>query len=148
MNPLFNSLFDYNYFCNKQIIEFSKQEPNLSEKVISLFSHILNAHHTWNARILQHEASIGVWDSIPVEKWEDVHYENQRTTFEILSNNENFDKSISYQNSKGDSYSNSLKDILLHIINHSTHHRAQIITLLKDQGHTIAPLDYIFYKRA
>jgi uncharacterized damage-inducible protein DinB len=54
---------------------------------------------------------------------------------------------IHYQNSKGDKYQNTIRDILLHIINHSTHHRAQIAFILRQQGNPPPISDYIFYKR-
>ena len=50
-------------------------------------------------------------------------------------------------NSKGETFSNKIKDILFHIINHSTYHRAQIATDLKQNGIEPINTDYIFYKR-
>lgn len=54
---------------------------------------------------------------------------------------------IGYKTSKGDAFQNTVKDILFHIINHSTYHRGQIAANCKEYG--IEPLmsDYIFYKR-
>ncbi|MCH7396746.1 hypothetical protein MM236_02050 [Belliella sp. DSM 107340] len=58
-----------------------------------------------------------------------------------------FNITADYSNSKGQKYSSSVRDILFHIINHSTYHRSQIASELKNQG--IEPLitDYIFFKR-
>jgi uncharacterized damage-inducible protein DinB len=147
MKVFFNHLYDYNYYCNKQIIDLCTTTKEVPEKALSLFSHILNAHAIWNARILDKPHDVSVWQMHDVTAWEDLHYQNQRTTFGILTNNENFDTQIDYQNSNGKAYSNSLQDILFHIINHSTHHRAQINAELK--ANKIDPLvsDYIFYKR-
>lgn len=41
-----------------------------------------------------------------------------------------------------------IKDIMFHIVNHSTYHRAQIATELKDHGIEPLKTDYILYKRA
>lgn len=35
--------------------------------------------------------------------------------------------------------------VLLHVVNHGTDHRAQLLRLLHDAGVTTAPQDYIFY---
>ncbi|MEL6485509.1 MAG: DinB family protein, partial [Bacteroidota bacterium] len=112
-----------------------------------LFSHILNAHHVWNSRILQKPAKHKVWDTHDVSLWENMHYENQRTTFEIVTNAEDLNLRIDYENSEGRPYGNELKDMLFHVINHSTHHRGQILAELRSQKPESFPLDYIFYKR-
>ncbi len=35
--------------------------------------------------------------------------------------------------------------VLIHVVNHGTDHRAQILRLLNDLGFTTGPQDYIFY---
>ena len=120
---------------------------HVPEQCMVLFSHILNAHHIWNSRILQKPAKYKVWDQHDVSVWEDMHYENQRTTFEIVTNAEDLNLRIDYENSEGRSYGNELKDMLFHVINHATHHRGQILAELRTNGLESFPLDYIFYKR-
>ncbi|MGX1928261.1 DinB family protein [Flagellimonas sp. 2504JD4-2] len=117
------------------------------QKCVKLFGHILNAHHIWNHRIVGKPAEFGVWQEHPVESWGDIHYENQRTTFEIITNADDFSQRIDYENSEGRMFANELKDILFHIINHSTHHRGQILMDNRSNGIEPEPLDYIFYKR-
>lgn len=147
MKVFFNELFDYNFFCNKKFIEEYMAVKKMPEKSLGLFSHILNAHHIWNARLQGKLPSYEVWHLQPVKDWSDIHYENQRNTFEIITNTDNFEQRIDYENSEGRVFSNTIKDILFHIINHSTHHRGQIAMDLR--SHKLEPLklDYIFYKR-
>lgn len=116
-------------------------------KSISLFSHILNTHHIWNARLIDKKPKYDLWQSHAIENWEDIHYENQRTSFEIVTNTTDFEKRIDYENSKGRLYANTLSDVLFHINNHSTHHRGQILMDFRNNGITPSSLDYIFYKR-
>ncbi|RDY59997.1 DinB family protein [Flagellimonas nanhaiensis] len=147
MKGFLQQLFDYNFFCNKKLIEQSialKEVPQESQK---LFSHILNAHHIWNHRILEEDSKFGVWQEHDLDTWQDLHYDNQRTSFEIITNTEDFGKRIAYENSEGRAHANELKDILVHIVNHSTHHRGQILTNFRESGIVPEPLDYIFYKR-
>lgn len=148
MKPFFQQLFDYNFYCNKQLIAVCGSLEVIPERTASLFSHMLNAHHIWNARILGQEAQFGVWEMQAFERWEDLHYENQRTTFEIITNADQLEARISYENIEGRTYANSLKDILFQVINHSTHHRAQIAADLRANGAEPPASDYIFYKRS
>lgn len=108
---------------------------------------MLNAHHLWNARIIGKEPQYDVWQVHQVKDWADIHYENQRASFEITSNADDFEKRIDYDNSEGRLFTNTLQDILFHIINHSTHHRGQIATDFRANGLTPEALDYVFYKR-
>jgi len=129
------------------LIELSKSIDIFPEKSIELFSHMLNAHQIWNARILSEPSKFDVWQIHVLEEWADIHYENQRTSFDITSEAHDFELRIDYENSEGRLFTNTLQDMLFHIINHSTHHRAQIMTDLRK--HKIEPLalDYVFYKR-
>lgn len=147
MKAFLQQLFDYNFFCNKKTIEQCSGLDQVPDNCIRLFSHILNAHHIWNHRILGAPTEFGVWDEHQLNAWEDIHYNNQRTSFEIVSNTDTFEKRVEYMNSTGKTFSNELKDILFHIINHSTHHRGQIMMELRNSGVVPEPLDYIHYKR-
>ena len=43
-------------------------------------------------------------------------------------------KKIEYTNLKGDSFSNTVEEILFHVVNHGTYHRGQIVTILRHLG--------------
>ena len=147
MKGFFHQLFDYNFYCNKKMIQQCSGLDSVSDNCIRLFSHILNAHHIWNQRLLGNTSDFGVWDLHKVEMWEDIHYDNQRSTFEIVSKTDAFENRVEYTNSESKVFTNEVKDILFHIINHSTHHRGQMMSAFRDAGRTPEPLDYIFYKR-
>jgi len=143
----FNQLFDYNFYCNKKLIETCSEIDNTPEKSIELFSHILNTHHRWNAKLTAKEAEFELFQIHEIKDWGDIHYENQRSSFEITTNTDDFEKRIDYENSEGRLFTNTVQDILFHIINHSTHHRGQISANFRANGIEPLPLDYVFYKR-
>lgn len=149
MKAFLNQLFDYNFYCNKKLIEACNTFDLVPAKSIERFSHILNAHHIWNARAVGKVPEYGVFQIHELKKWTDIHYENQRASFEIITNTdlEDFDKRIDYENSEGRLFTNTLRDILFHIVNHSTHHRGQIAIDFRTAGIEPIPLDYIHYKR-
>lgn len=147
MKGFLQQLFDYNFYSNKKLIEQCSAMGTVPEKTVQLFSHILNAHHIWNHRIVGKPSEHTAWQLHSLEEWGDLHYENQRASFEIIRNTDDFNRRIDYENSQGRIYANDLKDLLFHIINHSTHHRGQILTDFRSSGIEPEPLDYIFYKR-
>lgn len=147
MDIFFNQLFDYNFFCNKKLIEQASDLKKIPDTSVKLFSHILNAHHIWNKRILNEDSEYEVWQLHDLVDWQDIHYENQRATFEIVRNEDDFNKRIDFVTTKGRSFTNEIKDILFHIVNHSAHHRGQILADFRANGIEPLGLDYIHYKR-
>ena len=147
MKPFFNSIFDHNFHCNKKLIETFTTIETVPETSLKLFSHILNAHHLWNARIRDRKAEFEVWQIHDTNALGDIHYENQRNSFEIISNTEDFEKRIDYENTEGRLFTNTVQDILFHIINHSTNHRGQIVMDFRASGLEPLSSDYIHYKR-
>lgn len=146
MNERLIDLFEYTHHFNKQMIHYiSENISAVDGKTISLINHTLNAQQIWNSRILG-EKKFEVWQINPLGNLEEINDRNLAKSIEIL-NNYDLDKRIEYQNSKGAKFENSIFDMLFHAINHSTYHRGQINSLLKQNGLTPILTDYIFYKR-
>ena len=147
MVPLFKDIFAYHHHFNQKLIEeFRVHGPKLPGRSLPLFCHVLNAHQIWNARILKVE-EFGVHQQHALEQCAVVDDSNFTTTMQILDTVD-LEDSVTYRNSKGQVFSNLVRDILFHAANHTTHHRGQIISDFRQAG--IPPLvtDYIFYKRA
>jgi uncharacterized damage-inducible protein DinB len=106
---------------------------------------MLNAHQIWNARILKSE-EYGVQQQHALEQCALIDETNYTTTLKILETID-LESVITYLTSKGQPFSNSVRDILFHVANHTTHHRGQIVSDFRQAG--IPPLvtDYIFYRR-
>jgi uncharacterized damage-inducible protein DinB len=148
MKVFFKDLLEYSHYYNQKLADiFIEKQDVLSERAIKLFSHILNAHHIWNNRIEQKATLYTVWEIHPVEEFKHIDLSNYQQSLLILQNFD-FEQTINYQNSLGQHFTNNFQNILFHVINHSTYHRAQIATEFKLCG--VEPLltDYIVYKRS
>lgn len=149
MNDFFKELFEYSHHFNKIIIEKFKDGDLalvVSDRSMKLFSHILDAHSIWNSRINKAKVELDVWQMHSVEQMEELEKVNFEISLEILENKE-LDQVISYRNSKGESFQNNIKEILFHVINHSTYHRGQLAADFRKTGIEPVVSDYIFYKR-
>jgi uncharacterized damage-inducible protein DinB len=60
---------------------------------------------------------------------------------------DNISEAIAYRDMKGNPYVNPIWEIVLHVVNHGTHHRGQVAGFLRALGHTPPPLDLIRYYR-
>lgn len=147
MKDFFQDLFAYNHETNQKLAEYLQgQSTELPEKVLSLFSHNLNAHHIWNHRIEGKPTRHGVWELHPTGSFKEIDNQNHQDTLGILSTHDLHER-LHYSNSRGDAFENTVRDILFHIINHSTHHRAQIATAFREAGIEPLATDYIFFRR-
>lgn len=147
MKDYFKELFQYNHHANRQLIALMLEHSSqISERSHQLISHLLNAHQIWNSRILTSPA-FEVWqlnDWINLSDLNILNYNNTLTIIEEFP----LDGNTEYYNSKGEKFSNKISDVLFHVVNHSTYHRAQIALDLRQTGIEPINTDYIFYKRS
>jgi uncharacterized damage-inducible protein DinB len=147
MKDFFRELFEYNQHCNQLVADvITDHTGRISEKAMTLFCHSINAHQIWNNRIDPQSATFGVWQLHSPEACKMLLKENFEHSLSII---EHFDlaTACSYSNTKGQSFSNTVGDILFHMINHTTYHRGQIATELRSRGIEPVVADFIFYKR-
>ncbi|MBZ0326844.1 MAG: damage-inducible protein DinB [Altibacter sp.] len=147
MKDFFIEKFQYNFDSNQRMINCMEANSKAyTQRAQDLIGHTFNAHHIWNCRILGQTPKQTVWE---VFQLKDLHQMNTATnnqSMDILSSFE-LTKITEYTNTRGQSYSNRVDDILYHIINHSTYHRGQLMTELKQHGVIPISTDYIFFKR-
>jgi uncharacterized damage-inducible protein DinB len=53
------------------------------------------------------------------------------------------DSTIEYTNSKGERYTNAVRDVLMHVLMHGVYHRGQIAAAVRDRAGEPAYTDYI-----
>ena len=147
MKDFYLDKFQYTYDKNQEMIAYlCEHESELNEKIHILISHILNAHEIWMTRILKTPTKYGVWQLQDYVNLAEIDQQNFELTKQILSVKD-LNEKVDYVTSTGEPYSNVLHELLFHVVNHSSYHRAQINSELKSLG--IKPLitDYVFYKR-
>ena len=57
------------------------------------------------------------------------------------------DTIINYKDLKGNAHNSSVQQIVLHLVNHGTHHRGQVSGFLRAMGHTPPVIDLIRFYR-
>ncbi|MET3979826.1 putative damage-inducible protein DinB [Mucilaginibacter sp. UYP25] len=148
MKSHFIRLLNYDLFANTKIAELL-MERAATGKPVELMAHLLAAQQIWVKRLKGLPAPLKpLWPEATAEEIMPIvnaNYLELLAYFDSLQPND-FDRVIAYTNSVG-YCENSVSDILTHLINHGTHHRAQIGTLLKIDGETLPMLDYVLYIR-
>lgn len=147
MKTFFKELFEYNYHYNQKLGDiFNVNTNQTSEKALKLYNHILNAHQIWNNRIDPRDPVFGIWDIHAITGLRDIDKVNYEHTLLIIDKFD-LDKTINHPKIKGKPFSKKIREILFHVVNHSTYHRGQIATEFKQSGLEPLVTDYIFYER-
>jgi uncharacterized damage-inducible protein DinB len=147
MITFFKELFQYNNHFNKKLIDIFIENPEkMSDKSISVLNHMINAHQIWNSRIEPAQQTFEVWGTRPISELKSINERNYHNSIIILDTI-SLDAVFEYTNSKKQTFTNSVRDTLFHVINHYSYHRGQLALEFRQIG--IEPLvtDYIFYKR-
>lgn len=143
----FEKGFLYSYSINKKQLEVLKTTGEDLE-MMRLLSHVVWAQVIWLMR-LKGEAYQGMdfWKVLGVDELEKLIEEDYEKWQEYLTTVVDLEKRIDYTNSSGQHWTNTIRDIVFHVINHGTHHRAQISMLLRQSGIAPPPVDYVFWVR-
>jgi uncharacterized damage-inducible protein DinB len=149
MSNSIDQLRRYNDWANQILIDaFRRYQDAIPASCLRLLSHLTNAQTIWVSRITGIIPVIGVWEDYSLADCEKHHMQSSTALSKVIANYlEGQLTSISYTNTKNESFTNSLQDILLHIFNHATYHRAQIATEMRKHGLEPVNTDYITFAR-
>ena len=153
-------LYDYNSWANERVLESLQpigQEVFASNKQAShgsirgIIAHIAGAEWIWLER-WKGSSPAGL---LPESEFETVEIAAQRLRkidhdlqqFTSGLTQADLDGSRGYKTTEGKAYSNVLSDMLLHLANHSSYHRGQITTLLRQSGALPQSTDFILFIR-
>jgi uncharacterized damage-inducible protein DinB len=150
---------DYSAWASNRMLEaagkLTEEELNRDFKtsdkcVVSTLAHAFAADRIWlqrihgnvqNTFIDDNDRRLGTlkteWPALQ-QRWKD--WAGPLSDHDVV-------KKISYKDLKGNPYESPLWQILLHVVNHATHHRGQVSGFLRAMGHTPPPLDLIAYYR-
>lgn len=141
-------LFAYDAWSNGETLS-SLRADSESEKAVRLFAHVISAECLWFDRIQGNPQRFAVW---PEWSLADCAEQMPRVDqawagyFERIEPAHLSDR-IAYVNSKGESYTNRVGDILMHVVLHSVYHRGQVAAQVRGAGGEPAYTDYIYAVR-
>ena len=153
-----SKLFDYNRWANARTVEpvaslsaeeFGRKLGGSFPSVRETLAHIYAAEWIWlerwhgrSPRALPTAREVPSLEALK-EKWGSVE-DGQRGFVEGLTE-ARMEESVSYVNTKGEKWAYPLGEMLVHIVNHSTYHRGQVATMLRQLGKTPLPTDYLVF---
>jgi uncharacterized damage-inducible protein DinB len=161
MKELLKSYTKYNIWANERICKvLEKLGPALLDKELtSSFKTIRETvYHIWDAETLWYKRLMGK----SLSEWPSESFKGNFAEFqtEFLGGSGKFflyvlnkdkkqlERELTYKNVEGKKFTHKIANIIQHVVNHSTFHRGQIITMLRSLSITeLPPTDYIAFIR-
>lgn len=118
--------------------------------IVQTLAHVYNGDNLWLARV-QGAATIpglsteGLTLEFLQREWPGLQQRWRDFAAEFTDNSVN--SAIHYSALNGRQFTQPLWQLLLHIVNHATHHRGQASGFLRAMGKAPAPLDLVAYYR-
>lgn len=152
------SLYAYNSWANHRVLdacaplETAKLTQNLHSSFASLrdtLRHIMLAEWLWLERWLGRSPGFPA-DEFPDlasirSRWQKI--EADLNAFIQKLSAADLERIVEYKNTKGHPFSNPMRQMLQHLVNHGTYHRGQITTMLRQLGATPVTTDLIAFYR-
>jgi uncharacterized damage-inducible protein DinB len=151
-------LYEYNAWANARSLgavarlaedEFTRAAGGSFASVRDTVVHMMWAEWIWlrrwlgeSPRVTFDPAEFPSLDAVRA-RWAEV--ERGQAEFVARLTDEELNGTLTYTNTRGEQWSYTLAEMMLHAANHSTYHRGQLTTLLRQLGREPAPTDFLYF---
>lgn len=146
MKAYFSRMQDYNHWANLLVLDNIRTQP-APESAAGLLSHLVLAEKAWLMRLEGTHPDFPVFQVLNLADLESQILENHTRWQQVLQQEADFEREISYKTFAGDPFISRLSDILAHVFNHGTYHRAQIASQMRQAGLQPVATDFIRFSR-
>lgn len=117
-------------------------------ELVRIWAHILAAEATWLARIADRVPEVPVWPDLTRAECDALMGRNHEAIAHLAgASPAEFDRVVTYRNSRGDAFRNTVAEILHQVAMHGMYHRGQVAMEVRRLGGTPQATDLIFYLR-
>src|SRR5690606_11045946 len=122
-------------WANKKLVDCLGRHGVNDDKILTLMGHIAAAQLVWLHRIKGLPVpELKLWGTYRLQQLNDLVENASDQWLGFVNSEDNFDRDIVYRNSAGQPYTSNVEMIMLHVVTHSSYHRAQIAMLLRQAG--------------
>lgn len=141
-------LFGYDAWANREALASIRASGGPS-RALGLLAHIIAAERLWLERLRAEPQSMAVWPALTIADCERHLADLGRFRTEYLASLtlDGLARLVSYTSTKGERWSNTIEDVLTHVVIHSAYHRGQIAAEVRASAHTPAYTDFIHAAR-
>ena len=113
------------------------------------YAHVVGATETWLSRIQRRPARVAIWPSLSLPElaaFAPTMHEGYAAYLGTLTD-AGLEQPVTYVNSAGLRFTNTVVDILMHVALHGQYHRGKVNLLLRQAGAEPALVDFIAFQR-
>ena len=126
-----------------------RPERTLQADPVGVFAHIAAAEHLWYARVVGAAPAHAVWPDLPPAESRAIAKQHADLFEQLVAGGgeSGLGRMVSYRNSAGRDFRNTVGDIVTHVTMHGSYHRGQIARLIRASGGEPPYTDYIQFVR-
>ena len=162
MKEILQQYASYNVWASMKLFEVIQQltEEQIHQELSSSFSsiyktilHLWDAESIWWQRLKLQEqidvpSKIFSGNYAELEK-RSMQQSKQWEEWVLNANDVHLLHVFGYQNTRKEQFKQPVNEVLIHIFNHGTYHRGQLVNMLRQLGiEKIPPTDFIVYSRS
>jgi uncharacterized damage-inducible protein DinB len=142
--------FEFESWSNTLILQSLRQLTIQDERAMMLFSHLLSSHSMWLSRLNKTDFTCTLFQERTLDECETLIAENLVGWKQYFENStdEDLQQSIEFLaawETNPTKRTIIIEDALIHIINHSSYHRGQIVASIKGKVDELPLSTYIIY---
>lgn len=141
-------LFAYNDWANRRLIVALKSVE--SARSMEILTHLLITEKEYYERLYGKDSTgFDFWPELSLEDCGALARENATAYEQLLRrfDEDGLDIRARYRTSEGKPYENTFRELLTHVLMHSSIHRGNVVLKLRDDGFEPPKIDYIIYLR-
>jgi uncharacterized damage-inducible protein DinB len=137
--------YSYNAWANREALRSLQKARQIPERGTETLAHIIGSEHHWLRRLGHESRYLPIWPALSLSQCHEHLHELLRAWASYLARltSEALHHEVKYVTTPGQEQSNSVVDILGHVLLHSAHYRGQIAGLLARAQEKPAATDYI-----
>ncbi len=138
-------LLRYDDWANREVFTSLQGVQEPPPRSLKLLAHILSAERLWLERLRLQKQTYPVWPQFRLAqcKLEVAELPGLWKNYLAALGESGLSRSLTYKNTKGESFTSTKQDIVLHVVMHSAYHRGQIAADMRAAGFTPAYTDFI-----
>ncbi len=141
-------LFAYNDWANRRLIVTLKTSDSARSREI--LAHLLITENEYYERLYGKDSTgFDFWPELSIDACGELARETAERFEKLLRrfDEEGLDLTARYKTSEGVEHENSFRELLTHVLLHSSIHRGNIMLKLREDGFEPPKIDYIIYLR-
>lgn len=141
-------LFEYDHWANRQTI--AALENATSERSQRILAHLVITKQEYFERLSGKDSTgFDFWPDLDLDECKKLADATDEKFTELLESADEslLDRAASYKTSEGIPHENTYRELLAHVLLHSSIHRGNIVLKMREEGLEPPKVDYILYLR-